>query len=119
MTDFGRLTDVCNVCAYADEHGSWCELIPELTHCRRCHNTWAMRTEFQHCSGCHHTFSNVAAADVHRTADGRCRDPATVLDRQDRNRLARSTRTMRTGSTITLWARADHRPTDAPRARRV
>lgn len=115
MTRFARPAELCATCTFADKHGSWAEHMPGLTHCRTCHVTWPMRSEFQHCVGCHRTFTNWRACDSHRGPDG-CRDPATVRDRHGRNRLALSTRKLRSGSTVALWAMADHRGEEtAPR----
>jgi hypothetical protein len=109
VTRYARRSELCHICTHADAEGSWHDLIPGLTHCRGCHATWGMRTEFQHCVMCHHTFTNWRAAKAHRGPEG-CRHPATVKDGKGRNRLALSTRALAAGSTVTLWATADHRP---------
>jgi hypothetical protein len=109
VSRFARHAVLCQVCAHADRTGSWADLIVGMTHCRGCHATWALRSEFQHCIGCHTTFTNWRAADAHRGPAG-CQPPGTVRDRRGRNRLALSTRGLRAGSTVTLWALADHRP---------
>jgi hypothetical protein len=111
--DFVALVDRvvrCDVCAYADEHGSWADVIPGLTHCRRCCGSWPQASELQHCVGCCRTFTNVAAAELHcRYPDPEgpktCRDPATIVDRQGRPKLVVSTRVWRTGTTVTVWTR--------------
>jgi hypothetical protein len=100
--------DACVVCEHADAHGWWGPNHQGRTHCRGCHGSWSIGTDIQHCVTCHRTFTNVRAADFHRVR-GECRDPATVRDRQHRPRLAPSRRHRGPGTTVQIWALAEHR----------
>jgi hypothetical protein len=107
---------VCEVCAYADEHGDWVDAIPGLTHCRRCHGSWSQRSELQHCTACCRTFTSETAADIHRGPEG-CRDPAELRTAGGRLRLAISQRRPFPGTTVTIWGKPGPSPsTESPEA---
>lgn len=48
--------------------------------CSGCTATWH-GTRVAHCAArnCHRTFAGVGLFDLHRTADGRCLDPASIV----------------------------------------
>lgn len=54
--------------------------------CSGCAATW-QGLRVAHCRGCHRTFAGVGLFDLHRTADGRCLDPETVVGRDGERRL--------------------------------
>lgn len=62
----------CEVCVYADEHGSW---PPDHngTHCEGCHRSWSSKSQ-SHCMVCHRHFGSNDAGDSHRVK-GECRTP--------------------------------------------
>lgn len=99
------ITD-CPTCRHADATGSWADApgMDGMTHCRRCHGTWARATEIQHCTACCRTFTNPGAADLHR-GPNTCLDPAIAVDKQGRLRLTLSRRHFRPGTTVEIWSR--------------
>lgn len=71
------------------------------TSCRHCGATYGGNAG--HCSACHQTFSGDTAFDRHlasRVTAG-CHDPATLLDKQDRQVFTRDHRRQ-------LWRLTDH-----------
>jgi len=56
--------------------------------CAGCTATWH-GTRVAHCAArnCHRTFAGVGLFDLHRTADGRCLDPASLTTRVGEPRL--------------------------------
>lgn len=64
---------VCNVCAFAEEHGYTPD---DLAHCDGCHRSWKGHA-VAHCSECHATFTSDTGFDLHLKGDG-CKDPATA-----------------------------------------
>lgn len=65
---------MCDPCVYAAEHGWWGSSVNGGTHCRRCHRTWAGKTE-AHCTVCCQHFTSNRVADKH---DPYCTPDRTV-----------------------------------------
>lgn len=80
----GRPSPACEICDYADVHGSW-PPTHRGTHCadtregraqvllEGCHRSWSSRSQ-SHCPYCHRHFGSNTAGDAHRVR-GECRDP--------------------------------------------
>src|SRR4249919_591782 len=78
----------------------------KVSHCKRCHATWNRETNTAHCTVCHRTFGSNSAADMHRPGDGRCLDPAVVVDGNGDPKFGEP-RTTRWGTLV--WRKIDRR----------
>lgn len=97
----------CQICAYAEKHGSWPASLKSGTHCgftEGCHRSWHGKKE-AHCAECHAHFSTDKLADKHRR-NGVCLNPAETVSKSGANVYRLCT----TAQGEKIWRSADAMP---------